>query len=100
MTTQLQEFINSPEFPKIIGRNTILKKSGEGELWIELLNNGDYKILGKNDFPLDEKSSIFLPLPALLDPFEEHEYVSYLESCKECLENALLEYFDDWSIQL
>lgn len=96
----LQEFINSPDFPRIVGRNTVLKKAGIGELWIELLNNGDYKILGKNNSPLDEERSVFLPLPALLDPFEEHEYFFYIKECQEWLENALLEHFDDWYIQL
>lgn len=96
----LQEFINSPDFPRIVGRNTVLKKSGIGELWIELLNNGDYKILGENDFPLDEEKSVFLPIPALLDSFDESEYLSYIRECKEWLENALLEHFDDWYIYI
>lgn len=96
----LREFINSPDFPTIIGKNTVLKKAGIGELWIELLSSGDYKILGRNDSPLDEKNSIFLPLPALLDPFEEYEYLSYIKECQEWLENALLEHFDDWYIYI
>lgn len=93
----LESFIQSESFGYWIGINSLITSQAE-KLWIELMVNEDYKVLS-NEPPLSE-SSIIIPLPWFASGIMENDYEEYLQSCRESLKNTLLEYFDEWEVQL